>query len=255
MSLTVLVRGLGVENLKRARQALESLAGALTSRATDSLRVSVVSALPESPFNLSRVAGTSLTARDWSLDFARLQNIDVALSSRASESTLSAIAGALATRATDKLRVSVVDVLPESPFNLAKVGGVALTGRDWSSDFARLQNLDVPLSSRASESTLGTVASLVTGLSALDYDIISLDLSTARTDELIASNVVFLKILESTPSTAQYTLKLFSTTKKTITQDIAPPGTAFERLRRASVYVSNPAQSTGTKLDLFVFMG
>jgi len=186
--LTVLVRGLGVENLKRARQALESLAGALTSRATDSLRVSVVTALPESPFNLAKVAGTSLTARDW------------------------------------------------------------------SSDFARLQNLDVPLSSRASESTLSTVASLVTGLSALDYDIISLDLSTARTDELVASNVVFLKILETTPSTAQYTLKLFSTTKKAITQDIAPPGTTIERLRRASVYVSNPAQP-GIRLDLFVFMG
>jgi len=186
--LTVLVRGLGVENLKRARQALESLAGALTSRATDSLRVSVVSALPESPFNLT------------------------------------------------------------------KVGDTTLTGRDWSLDFARLQNLDVQLSSRASESTLGIVASLVTGLSALDYDIISLDLSTARTDELVASNVVFLKILESTPSTAQYTLKLFSTTKKTITQDIAPPGTAFERLRRANVYVSNPAQP-GTRLDLFVLVG
>jgi hypothetical protein len=373
VSLTVLVRGLGVENLKRARQALESLTGALTSRATDSLRVSVVSSLPESPFNLAKVAGTALTGRDWSSDFARLQNIDVALSSRASESTLagikaqtdklafdassrlrinaevvanppnldvalssraseatlssfsskfpsataladnlgnptttivgsallgwdgtywrrvavdtssrlkvvvesvanppnldvalstrasestlSAIAGALATRATDKLRVSVVDVLPESPFNLAKVGGIALTGRDWSSDFARLQNLDVPLSSRASEDTLGTVASLVTGLSALDYDIISLDLSTARTDALVASNVVFLRILDSTTGTAQYTLKLFATTRKTITQDMAPPGTAFERLRRASVYVSNPAQPAGTKLDLFVLTG
>jgi len=167
---------------------------------------------------------------------------------------LDLLTGALASRATDKLRVSVVDVLPESPFNLAKVGGVALTGRDWSSDFAKLQNLDVLLSSRASESTLSTVASLVTGLSALDYDIISLDLSTARTDELVASNVVFLKILESTPSTAQYTLKLFSPTGKAITQDIAPPGTVIERLRRASVYVSNPAQP-GTRLDLFVFMG
>jgi hypothetical protein len=99
------------------------------------------------------------------------------------------------------------------------------------------------------------VASLVTGLSALDYDIISLDLSTARTDDLVASNVIFLRILDSTTSTAQYTLKLFATTKKTITQDIAPPGTAFERLRRASVYVSNPAQPTGTKLDLLVLMG
>ncbi|MCC5990381.1 MAG: hypothetical protein LM558_02575 [Thermosphaera sp.] len=96
--------------------------------------------------------------------------------------------------------------------------------------------------------------SLLPGLTASDYDIISLDLSTARTDELVASNVIFLKVLESTPSTAQYTLKLFSTTKKAITQDIAPPGTVIERLRRASVYVSNPAQPN-TRLDLFVFMG
>jgi len=95
---------------------------------------------------------------------------------------------------------------------------------------------------------------LLPGLTASDYDIISVDLSTARTDELVASNVIFLKILESTPSTARYMLKLFSTTKKTITQDIAPPGTTIERLRRASVYVSNPAQP-GIRLDLFVFMG
>jgi len=96
---------------------------------------------------------------------------------------------------------------------------------------------------------------LLTGLLASDYDIISLDLSVARTDVLVASNVIFLKILESTTSTAQYTLKLFDTAKKAITRDIAPPGTTIERLRRASVYVSNPAQPAGYKLDLFVFMG
>jgi len=168
---------------------------------------------------------------------------------------LDLLTGALSSRATDSLRVSVVTALPESPFNLARVAGTALTGRDWSSDFARLQNLDVALSTRASEATLSNMTSLVTGLSALDYDIISLDLSTARTDALVASNVVFLRILDSTTGTAQYTLKLFATTKKTITQDIAPPGTAIERLRRASVYVSNPAQPAGTKLDLFVLMG
>jgi hypothetical protein len=185
---------------------------------------------------------------------AKLDLIDVPLSTRASESTLSAIAGALATRATDKLRVSVVDVLPESPFNLTKVGGTTLTGRDWSLDFARLQNLDVLLSTRASESTLSTVASLVAGFLASDYDIISLDLSTARTDALVASNVIFLKILESTTDTAQYTLKLFDTTKKGITQDMAPPGTTIEKLRRANVYISNPAQP-GARLDLFIFVG
>jgi hypothetical protein len=96
--------------------------------------------------------------------------------------------------------------------------------------------------------------SLLSNLLASDYDIISLDLSTARTDELVASNVIFLMILESTTSTAQYTLKLFDMTKKTITQDVAPPGTVFERLRRARVYVSNPAQPDA-KLDLFIFTG
>jgi hypothetical protein len=86
-------------------------------------------------------------------------NLDVALSTRASESTLSAIAGALGSRATDKLRVSIVDALPESPFNLVKVAGTALTGRDWSADFAKLQNIDVLLSSRASEATLSGIKS------------------------------------------------------------------------------------------------
>jgi len=50
-------------------------------------------------------------------------------------------------------------------------------------------------------------------------------------------------------------LKLFSTAKPGITQDILPPGSMIERIRRASVYVSNPAQPAGTKLDIFVFTG
>jgi hypothetical protein len=73
-------------------------------------------------------------------------NLDVPLSTRASESTLSAIKNALASVGTDKIRASVVDSLPESPFNITKVAGTSLTARDWSSDFAKLQNLDVALS-------------------------------------------------------------------------------------------------------------
>jgi hypothetical protein len=73
-------------------------------------------------------------------------NLDVALSTRASEATLSAIKNALASVGRDKIRASVVDSLPESPFNITKVGGTAVTGRDWSSDFAKLQNLDIALS-------------------------------------------------------------------------------------------------------------
>ena len=87
-----------------------------------------------------------------------LENLDVALSTRASESTLSAIAGALASKATDKLRVSVVDSLPLSPVNLTQVSGTNLTARDWSQDFAKLQNLDAALSTRASESTLSALS-------------------------------------------------------------------------------------------------
>jgi hypothetical protein len=100
-------------------------------------------------FNLIQVGGTNLTARDWSADFAKLQNLDVALSSRASESTLAAIKNALASVGTDKIRASVVDALPESPFNLTKVAGTALTARDWSGDLAKLQNLDVTLTTLA----------------------------------------------------------------------------------------------------------
>jgi hypothetical protein len=102
---------------------------------------------------------------------------------------------------------------------------------------------------------LDIISALVLGLTASDYNIISLDLSVARTEALIASNVVSLKILESTTSTALYTLKLFNTAKPGLTQDVLPPGSLIERLRRANVYVSNTAQATGTRLDILVFQG
>ena len=65
------------------------------------------------------------------------------------EADVEDIKGALDSVGTDKIRTSIVDALPESPFNLSKVAGTALTGRDWSSDFEKLQNLDVLLSTRA----------------------------------------------------------------------------------------------------------
>jgi hypothetical protein len=110
-------------------------------------------------------------------------------------------------------------------------------------------------------SKLDTIADKIDTLTSLlpitasDYNIISLGLSSARTDALVASNVIYLKVLESTTPGAVYTLKLFDPSKPGITQEIAPPGTSIERLRRASIYVSNPAQPSGVKLDLFVFMG
>jgi len=65
------------------------------------------------------------------------------------EYPITSIAGALASRATDKLRTSVIDALPESPFNLTKISGTAQTARDWSGDFAKLQNLDTALTTLA----------------------------------------------------------------------------------------------------------
>jgi len=102
---------------------------------------------------------------------------------------------------------------------------------------------------------LDVILDLLTGLTASDYSIISLDLSIHRDDVLIASNVIFLKVLESTTPNAVYSIKLFSTDKPPITQSVLPLGTQIERLRRAKVYISNPVQPTGYKLDLFVFIG
>jgi hypothetical protein len=99
--------------------------------------------------NLDVSLGTRASESTLSAIKSKTDNIDVPLSSRASEATLSAIKNALASVGTDKIRTSVVDPLPESPLNLSKVAGTSLTGRDWSSDFAKLQNLDVALSVQA----------------------------------------------------------------------------------------------------------
>jgi hypothetical protein len=45
---------------------------------------------------------------------------------------------------------------------IVKVSKTAQTGRDWSADLAKLQNLDVLLSSRASEATLSAIKSMFT---------------------------------------------------------------------------------------------
>jgi hypothetical protein len=39
--------------------------------------------------------------------------------------------------------------------NVAKISGASLTARDWSSDFAKLQNLDVPLTTQATLKRFG----------------------------------------------------------------------------------------------------
>lgn len=111
MSISILVMPLGIENLKRVRQASEALAQALASKAGDKLRVSVVDALPRSPLYLVDSLGNELSGY--------VKNIDTTLSS---------------------VKASIDNT------NISKVSGTALTARDWSQDFAKLQNLDVSLS-------------------------------------------------------------------------------------------------------------
>jgi hypothetical protein len=121
---------------RASESTLAAIKAALASVGTDKLRASIVDALPESPFNLSKVAGTALTSRDWSGDFAKLQNLDILLSS------LKAVGVE-----TPRTLSNIYDaILGTQPRNLTQISGTALTGRDWSGDFAKLQNLDLALS-------------------------------------------------------------------------------------------------------------
>jgi hypothetical protein len=126
----------------------------------NNLKVVIAESIPVSvsEIDLTKIAGTPLTPRDWSLDFENLQNIDVLLSSRASESTLSAINSKLPSTLTalGNFKVGILEdtvglakdttLSSALPRNLTQIGGVNLTGRDWSLDFAKLQNIDTALS-------------------------------------------------------------------------------------------------------------
>jgi hypothetical protein len=153
-------------NIAETNKLLDLLSGALASKATDKLRVSVVDVIPLSPFNLTQISGTTLTGRDWSQDFAKLQNLDTTLSSRASESTLSTLSSKFPSA------VALSDSLSNPTTTII---GSALLGFDGTyfrrvavDTSSRLRvvvesvvnpsNLDVALSTRASESTLSAIA-------------------------------------------------------------------------------------------------
>jgi hypothetical protein len=86
----------------------------------NNLKVVIAESPPVSvgEIDLTKITGTSLTPRDWSLDFENLQNIDVLLSSRASESTLSSILSrldvALSSRASESTLNELSNKLPSA---------------------------------------------------------------------------------------------------------------------------------------------
>jgi len=114
--------------LEEIKAILDEVDNALASIGTDKFRVSIVDSIPESDINLVKIAGTSLTGRDWSSDFAKLQNLDALLSTRASESTLTDVKNlldkledALASVGTDKFRSTIIDALPSGTNTIGKV--------------------------------------------------------------------------------------------------------------------------------------
>jgi len=115
--------------------------------------------------NISQIGGIAQTGANWT---PFLQNLDTALSTRASEATLaaqlnitvSALRDAITAAAPNAKTLNdlytatglVYAILGNNlPRNIAQVGGVAQTGADWT---PLLQRLDVALSTRATETTL-----------------------------------------------------------------------------------------------------
>jgi hypothetical protein len=83
-----------------------------------------------------------------------------------------------------------------------------------------------------------------------DYNLLSIDLSTARTDALIASYVVSMCIVDASAG-ATYSFKFFSTANDALDQNILGKGVCIEKLNRANVYLTNPAQSGYLKVLLW----
>jgi hypothetical protein len=104
----------------------------------------------------------------------------------------------------------------------------------------------------ALEETVSKVLNvLVGGQVANDYKKHVIDLSIARTDELIDTNVHSLKIVSYTTG-ATFSIKLFSPDKDALTESDLPPGSEIINLEPCNVYLSNPSQ-TGATLTIIVF--
>jgi hypothetical protein len=169
--------------------------------------------------------------------------------------------------AADPSKVYILIDDDSIPFRLSDIAGTAVVGnrvrvRSEPSEWGKVLVLILGREYRyfstrgrfvISGENIGLI-NVLSGLSASGYNILNLDLGAARTDQLIAQNVISFKILESTPSTAIYSIKLFSTTNPSLDQTILKPGTVVQYLRRASIYLSNPAQ-TAVTLSMLVFTG
>ena len=166
-----------LNKLKEIYSKVDKLTNALDSIGTDKFLTEITGTIPISSIDIEKIAGTQLTGRDWSVDFEKLQNLDVALSTRASETTLSSIktqTDKLTFDANKFLKIALasdeVGLATES--TLSSIDGKVATEATLSAIKNALAsvgtdkllttpdnppNLDVALSTRASEATLSNL--------------------------------------------------------------------------------------------------
>ena len=113
-------------------------------------------------------------------------------------------------------------------------------------------NADVEDAVNSASASITAAIEKLYGMLANGYRVLTIDLSSANTDALIASDVVSLSVL-SISSGASASIKLFSTSNDPI--DIPGDldvGDGIANLAGADVYLTNTAQS-GDTLKLLVF--
>jgi len=288
--VSVRIEYLGASTFRQIRLSAQAIQAnidvALSTRAADSTLQSVYNALAQ--------VEQQVSTGDWrlkirndeklaNLDIALSTRLDVALSTRAADSTLqslynalaqveqqvatgdwrlkirndeklanldiplSTIAGALASKATDSFRVTIVGASIMAPVDIQ---GDAIGLAKDSTLQSRLprvlydsagnelspyiKNLDVPLSSIRSR--LPWISS---------YNVISLDLTVARTDAQIASCIQGMAILD--PGGAPWSFKLFSTSAPALNVPTDfDRGSIIYGLNCANLYVTNSAAASGT---------
>jgi hypothetical protein len=131
-----IVMGLNTSQITSGRFPMARMPDGASGKVLIAQGVGVDPAYADPNFNLIQVGGTALTARDWSSDFAKLQNLDILLSAIKAVGT-----------ETPRTLSNIYDQIGATqPRNIAQWGGTALTGRDISGDLAKLQNLDILLS-------------------------------------------------------------------------------------------------------------
>jgi len=83
------------------------------------------------------------------------------------------------------------------------------------------------------------------------YQVLNIDLSRARDNEMISNNVISFYVIDLSPD-AEFQIRLFYIGNDALDQTILVRGSGIENLDRAPVFLSNPAQEN-KYLKLLIF--